>query len=445
MNNKKSAIFLTSFFLFLALLFSGCGKNVDKVNADSETNSLDVISENAVTDISVDISEEKGTISTDTSTDVEDLQATTLSIDDTMLGTYIYNSDDEIEERIFEIFRISDKYYAEYSGVYDYASAELLINNRETTDDGIIYNVTFYAFSGFSFMGEYWGEGNDCQIKVLSNGDIILGENPLFLNNDDILLSRQDGLYIHESSSNPSRNVDCPEVVGCWGCISARDGIEHEITMFIMEDGSFKAVNKVNEFPSEIYVGKYEVKFNENEIIGSILCERVGYGGMPYEWVLMYDEEQQSPYVYSEYMFAEPFTFKEDEIKLPFVKYDTTYKSNILPGPGSRSVDLKNMFDEFIGLEVEEDNSLENNYEELIGKELLEDILSKAKSYTKAPIVEVESITEGSEGLLVTIHCYELINSEEIEHTSTFDWIYYEVETGKYYDFFEDEIDMSLY
>lgn len=443
MGKYKIGIIFGITVISAACLLGGCGKKEDKSLADKVEKAADKVSENTDDDSISNAGEEQITAK-------DDSDNLDLSIDDTLVGTYLYNSPDSQEECEFKIFRICDRYYIEYNGEYDYAGAELQINSREDEMNSFSYSTTFFAFSGFSFMGEYWGKGQDVQIKAYQNGDITLSAGQPFLEKQELQLKRTDDSYIHISQTETTENTAKPELIGTWRCVSKRDDEEHEITMIFSEDGGFKAVNKVKEQPPAIYFGKYIIDGDESESIGRIDVERFAYGGMPASWVLMYDEAGKHPYVYSDYMYAEPFTFLEgDEINLPFEKVSDTEKSNIVAGPGSRTAEVQKMHDEYLsGTDEQDDAELENEYaehEEIPETEYIEDIIYYAHAYTQAPVCVLDSVTKGPNGDIVAIHCYEEVGEGENAHTATWDWIYYETGTGKYTDFFGNEIDMSKY
>lgn len=425
----------------VSLLFSGCGKKKDQSLTESIEEAVDKATE---TTDDVDASgENKEQITPEGASEGVDF-----SIDDTLVGRYEYDADEDQGDCIFEIFRIGDGYYIEYNGECDYAGAELQINSRKDEMNCMNYNTTLYAFSGFSFMGEYWGKGTDVQITAYQNGDIVLSQGQPFLDHRELPLKRLGDASVSESQT--TENGSQSELIGTWRCVSERDGDVHEITMVFTKDGNFRAVDKVKEQPPAVYVGEYVACGTENDSEGSIDFVRFAYGGMPDSWVLKYDQEGKHPYVYSDYMYAEPFTYYEgDGMKLPFQRVSDSEKSSIAMGPGSRSGEIQKLFDEYLnGTDGSNDTEYENEQarqEEIPDSEYIEDVIYYAHAYTNAPICELDSVTTGPNGEVVAIHCYEIVGEGENAHTATWDWIYYERNTGKYYDFFGNEIDMSKY
>jgi len=434
-----------------SLLLCGCGKKEEKSLAETIGKATEKVNEKASDENTGDNSvgdEDDSKVYEGQITAKDSSDGVDFSIDDTLVGTYVYNPGNDQEDCNFEIFRVGDGYYIEYSGEYDYAGAELHINSRKDEMNCFNYNTTLYAFSGFSFMGDYWGKGHDVQIKAFQNGYIVLSEGQPFLDRQELQLKRTDHVVIHVSQAELTENSSKPEVIGTWRCLSKRDGDEHEITMVLSKDGRFRAVDKVKEQTPAIYIGKYIVSGDENDSVGLVDIERFAYGGMPDSWILMYDEEGKHPYVYSDYMYAEPFTFLEgDDMNLPFEKVSDSEKSNITMGPGSRASEVQEIFDEYSS-GTDEHGDDENEYaehEEIPENEYIEDVIYYAQAYTKAPICVLDSVTNGPDGDVVAIHCYEIVGEGENAHTATWDWIYYHKNTGKYYDFFDNEIDMSKY
>lgn len=113
------------------------------------------------------------------------------------------------------------------------------------------------------------------------------------------------------------------------------------------------------------------------------------------------------------------------------------------PGPGDRADEVSKMYDDYVSESYKyEDDNYDNNteYAESTESEYLEDAIFYAHEYTNAPCCDVESVEDGPNGKVVTVHCYEIVKNGSEEHIATWDWIYYEVETGKVTDFFGNEI-----
>lgn len=330
--------FLGILVLILILALIGCGKDKDESIANAVEDEANSISKETSDDKEVDTAgdgaKEKVTSNDDSF--------------DSLLGTYVYMPNDEVEERAFEIGRIADNYYIEYMGVYDYAAGEIEVINAESDKEGITYNVVIYPYSGFSFMGEYWGAGNKCSIIKGENGDItISGEQP-YITNEELKLIRNEGVVPHEVVLSAKDNTECEELVGLWRCNSERDDKSNEITLEFYKNGVFKAENKQQDQTPMIYVGNYDVSRTEGGIEGYIICEAAGYGDMPYEWVLKYDENRKCPLIYDDYMYAEPFTYKEDDKNLAFKKLSDVDSKSFTPGPGARTYKVSKMYEEYM-------------------------------------------------------------------------------------------------
>lgn len=436
MKKAINYMLIGTLILSTIVILSGCEKN--------KNNIVSKATENGATSIQEEMSEDIEEVETKPEKSEELKVNEALGNDNrlaSLLGTYIYMPGDDEEERIFEIGQIAEKYYIEYMGGYDYAAGEIeVVNVDPERMEGITYDVVIYPYSGFSFMGEYWGSGNKCSILESKNGDItISGEQP-FVSNEVLKLVSKDDVSVHDAVLNIKENNDCEELLGLWRCVSERDGESHEITLSFDKNGVFKAEDKEKDQTPRIFIGNYNVSMTEDGIVGDIVCEAAGYGNMPYEWVLEYDESQKCPLIYDDYMYAEPFTYKEDDKNLPFKKVDSQSMNGFTPGPGDRADEVLKMYNDYVSESYKygEDNS-ENNAE-YTETEYLEDAIFYAHEYTNAPCCDVESVEDGPNGKVVTVHCYEIVKNDEKEHTVTWDWIYYEVETGKVTDFFGNEI-----
>lgn len=287
---------------------------------------------------------------------------------DCVLGKYVAmatESEDE-EEVVFEISKVFGNYYIEYMG-YGFAGAEIeFIGECESTDPNKkIFNVKMYPFSGFSFAGEYWGTGGEeCTITACSDGSVILDKsNPLW-GDGEVVLTKSASSFVHSSVQNLQKNTTYKEILGTWAAQSERGGEKCYITLDFSEDGSFTAVNKVQDYPPQVYVGGYTVAQNDEGSEGEILCEMLAYGDMPYEWIVRYDKENECPVILEDYSLMNPFSNQEGDDIL-FKKIESGKETVYTLGPGKRTEQVKKDYEEYCSSSDDIDEEHEATREEV--------------------------------------------------------------------------------
>lgn len=365
MKMKKLSTVLALGALTLSVVMTGCSSKDSKEDSGAKTetaveenhtekeNSLEEsktdpdekeekrIEENS--DNSVEAERETGDADEEVRTVAEgdDQAALNASFIENVGGNYRYKPNDEIEYRNFEIRMIDGNIYIEYIGGYMYGAAEIEVK-KESAVRGfgdMEYEVTMHPFSGFSYAGNYQGVGNNCKIRTTNKG-IEIDNNP-FLEERTLVLEKAD-FILHKSEAEAQSNTTVREIWGSWRCISKRDGETHYIYLEFTPEGKFLAVDKEEEFPSNVYIGSYTAKRTPQGITGDIWTEELAYAEMPYEWKLGYDEKLQCPVVTEDYSGAEPFTFKEGET-LPFKKTQAGKGPAIKPGPYKNSSENKHV------------------------------------------------------------------------------------------------------
>ena len=251
-------------------------------------------------------------------------------------GSYLYENSDELEERVFEIRSIDGDVYMEYLGVYDYAGAEIEVEKKLQGDgaNDAEYQVKMHPYSGFSYAGNYWGVGQECSIKKTKEGIEIT--NSPFLEDKTLTLKTASDKAIHQPEKEAVMNSSVRDVWGSWRCKHKVDGKNHYVYLELTPEGKFYAVDKVAEFPANVFIGQYTAEMTGGGVMGDVLCEQFAYGDMPYEWKLGYDDVNQCPKIYDEYSFGDPLGVPEGET-LRFEKTVAGSGNKIKPGPEAAS------------------------------------------------------------------------------------------------------------
>lgn len=271
-------------------------------------------------------------------------------------GVYLYETDDEMEKRSFEISCMDGQFYLEYNGMYDYAGAEIEIlsmniENSDSKSEKIDFEVMMYPFSGFSFEGEYWGAGNQVIVTKWADGNLQLSEGQPFFSGASIQLTKAaSDRFLHPILETKMACAAGAELYGDWRCVTEKDGEIFEVFLSFSEDGTFKAVKKKETYPAEIYVGIYMAEQVEDQLSGYIRSERFAYGSMPFEWVFTYDKENDRPVIIDEYYGVDPFTFQEENLPYERTKSGDRLR-NILPGPRERAEAVETALQEYMAIE----------------------------------------------------------------------------------------------
>lgn len=262
-------------------------------------------------------------------------------------GKYVcYNT--EAKECNIEINSIDGIYYIEYSTEEDYAAAEIELLEANVSNDHVLeFKVNMYPFSGFSFAGDYWGKGYTCGINVINRDLIVISEGQPFLGGLELALERKDFGNIHSSMNEPTPNGSVGELIGKFRTSHEENGVKVNMYLELNEDGTIRALCKNDNYPMNLYVGKYNVKSRGGKIIGDISCEKVGFGGMPYNWDLTYDENNECPVILEEGSNKSPFEENEgDELSFARTKAGETKYSL---GPGIRGDELEGLYQGYLG------------------------------------------------------------------------------------------------
>lgn len=264
-------------------------------------------------------------------------------------GLYFYGQpDDESEQRYFEISCIDGQFYLEYSGMYDFAGAELEILSMKNNAEGkrIDFEVMLYPFSGFSFEGDYWGAGYKTTLTKWDNGKLELSKGQPFLSGEAFAMTKASDVFVHPILQAKQICTACAKLYGDWRASTEKDGVPAEVFFNFSEDGTFRAVMKKATYPVQMYVGIYTAEQAENQLSGNICCERFAYGSMPFEWVFTYDKEKDRLLI-KDYDGVNPFTLQKAE--LPYKRTKAGERLlNIQPGAGERGKAVETAYQEYL-------------------------------------------------------------------------------------------------
>lgn len=268
-------------------------------------------------------------------------------------GRYLYQNDDELEDRIIEFSRVDGKLYYEYQGEYDYGGAEMEIIKESSvkgTSD-IEYRVMMYPFSGFAFAGDYLSEGEECTIKTCDKGVLEISGAFQF-SQEDMISVKKTAKSIHASQQGMKRNTGADEIIGSWRYSSKSEGKALEVFLDFAQNGGFTAVAKCEGYPASVYLGQYSAKNSKGKITGEIMCEMLAYGGMPCEWTFTYDEKKKCPVISGDMFSVSPLA-NLDATDFTYKKTEAGKETGINPGPAIRLKELEGLWDEYYGYDVE--------------------------------------------------------------------------------------------
>lgn len=254
------------------------------------------------------------------------------SFESTFCGTYVCAG--EIGDITVSLIPVDGQIYLKYESVFDYAGAEVEVLNK--TGDGSGYRVKLYPFSGFSFAGDYWGEGYERTISAGPDGSIILSDSLPFFGDGSVQMAPA------QPEAAGAADPDMPELVGAWRCV--RDG--EEFYAEFREDGTMTTVRKAESYPPEVLIGTYAA-VSENR--ASAVCEMLGYGSMPYELTVLWDSENRRPVIMPAYDETDPADGLPYEKTRPGDRIEA-----VGPGPGSRTAELLESWNEYLGIGQEE-------------------------------------------------------------------------------------------
>lgn len=340
LNRKKKTAWILCLVLFV--LLAGCEQK--KTQTSMEATSVEAVSVEDDSTQTVETNNEVGN-ATNTSIEKSDVPAEAFDIS-SLVGSFCYDTPDEVEDTIFQIREIENNLYIEYLGPYAYAGAEIEVIAYTEEENKTTVSVKMYPFSTFSFMGEYWGAGACCNIIVYDNGDLELTKGQPFLTDDSIYLSLSKESYIHESELDASKSSYCDELIGCWKASFEESDSQCETYLEFAVDGHFYLLTKKADYTPSLYIGKYEADWVEAGLLGNIECEMFAGGTMPYEFLVRYDEELECPIIIEGGSYFEADSFTPDSA-LPYQKVNSKECYGITLGPGARTSKVEELYAQY--------------------------------------------------------------------------------------------------
>jgi len=376
--------------------------------------------------------EEEKKTSTDTSnvnkTDIE------MDFDLNVCGRYFCYANEK--ESKFEIGSVDGLYYIEYRSETEFGAAEIEILDGKVSKDGELYfTVNMYPFSGAAFAGDYQGQGTTCAINIINGKTIVLSEGQPFMAGQELSLEKNENSKIHGIEFDGAKNATVSELVGEWRSSYQNDEGTVNVYVSLGEDGAAKVMCKAEGYPVSLYKGAYEAKMRGGKVIGSLKCERVGYGDISYNWDLSYNEQKKIPVIREESSDFNPFTM-ENNNDINFEKTNSGQVKYVL-GPVGRGNVLGNLYQEYTGMSISNESNTAD-----YDPNLIEAVVARCKEFTNAPICTVDSITPKADGGIITVHCYELVDDGNGQgHTATYNWIEYDIASGTFTDFFGNTLE----
>lgn len=352
-----------------------------------------------------------------------------LSFDRNVCGTYRGDEGDGWELRFWDICNIDGRYYLDYIGEYDYTAAEieLLDENPYLCGDELRYMVKIYPYSGFSFGGEYQGEG---QVMYISSKVGIPGKrielspgNPFFY----ALQSMYDieGVSMHEIQDKCETNKVAPKIVGSWRSIVKSDLKEYDVYLQFNEDGRVDIVRKNECYTPMVYRGIYSLDEKDGKFIGKIEAEAMGMGRQPVaDWILEFDPASDNPIKIASEYDENPFVYDAED--MIFTKTESgKHDKYIHPGPYKRADEVTEMWDEYIY--SDDEDSFYYDFQ----PEYVEAIIKGAVKAADGTSYKSYGIQDNKKGGEMWIQVFkDVLPSIQV----TKNWIRYDFKDAEYYD-----------
>ncbi|MDO4189403.1 MAG: hypothetical protein Q4D29_10485, partial [Lachnospiraceae bacterium] len=355
-----------------------------------------------------------------------------LSFENNVCGTYKGDEGDGWEERYWDISSIDGKYYLDYIGEYDYSAAEieLLDTKPFLVGDELRYMVKVYPFSGFAFGGEYQGGGEvmyiSSKIGIPGRRIELSADNPFFYGTQSMY--EVEGVSLHKVQDKRKENNVAPEIIGGWRSIVAIEGMETNIFVQFLEDGSVDIVRKCECYPPDVFRGIYSVEKSGDKYIGKIEAEGLGMGSQPMvDWILEFDLTSDNPItIKDEFLDGTPLAYGVDDLVLEKAE-SGVYDRYIHPGPYDRTDEVVERYDEYIMSDEDFYYDFQPEYVEAIINTAMD--LAKGTSYISYGIQDNKK--GGEIWIKVLKDVYPSVQA-------TVNWVRFDMGDLNYYDIYDN-------
>lgn len=327
----------------------------------------------------------------------------------------IYNCKDE-ENTLFEISSVDGRNYIEYMNDYTYAAAEveLLDEKPIISNDNYYFMVRMYAFSTFSFAGDYWGgDGDVCCITAKPDGTLEMSMGAAIMDCKGYTLYPDNNVKcIHPIQELAEANNDAPEIIGSWRINKPTDeGEKCELYFEFRPDGTAYKAIKTPGWPVELYKGIYQIDSDDDGRYILFDSEMLGGGTMPCDEGVRINIDPETG------------TPELDEDGARIILSKTTpgaYLEDIDIGPCDRADEINENWLEYY--------SYDDSYKPYdCPPEMINSICDRAQELVGGDACNFVSISQGSEITIIWLCC---------EKGDTKIYMYYDVATGTYTDMF---------
>lgn len=271
------------------------------------------------------------------------------SFEDRICGTYTHVGSiaDEIEN--WEIYAIDGHYYIEYLSDFTFGAAEIEIldQDKSAAGDTLSYKVKMYAYSDFSFAGEFWGIFDEFYMNLAEDGNLTLTAGGPFNTESDMILTKDPTAFVHKNCIKEAQNnTDMPEIIGSWRYEGEEDDNKVEHYIEFREDGTFVKVHRTEGFVPNVYLGWYDLYPAGNGFSVSLYSERLGSAEQPMDEGSAVEYNADNDTISVESMYG-------DDSSVYYRTKPGEHKVDILPGPCSRTDEVIQMWKEYTSIDDE--------------------------------------------------------------------------------------------
>lgn len=268
---------------------------------------------------------------------------------DKLVGYYKSDEGDESDDsEVYEceIYEIDGRLFFEYLGDFNYGAAEIQLLDSKPLVEGkeTVYKTRMYAFSGFSFGGDYWGAGDEVTVYVNPNGIVTLSEgNPFW--GKERKLYRTFGSHLHTVQGSKVENTTEPGILGTWRQTATYDGTYCEIFYDFHKDGTVEIISKAEGYVPTVLLAVYDLKD------GYIDAERMGYAAQPVGPFRLSMGADGVPVITNDYNDQNPFAGDGEESEELHRTVSGSWDYDMDLGPAGRTDEVKANRTGYLGAE----------------------------------------------------------------------------------------------